>query len=437
MQIQLPPAHRIARVNYVSRTASFAYSFLIVCALMAERSISMPAAFFAVLTLLVYPHLAYLHARIALDSKRAEFRNLGADSMLMGMWVAEMNFALWPACGALLAISMNNAVCGGVRRFALGLAWWIGGALVWGGLSGYQFQPATGTLVTALCFLGIVTYVVSLGLYLYDQNSRLLRTRKVLRSSEAQFRFIAEHAGDLVVVLDPSGRFRYASPSHAGYFYAKSYADGREWVDLVHPHDRERAKAFLAVLAGSRQGERMKLYMVPAEGDLLLVECDGNPVHDESGELQMIVIVSRNLSARARAEVDLRLAARAYDRLADAVLICDGAGRVEFVNKAYTQLTGYTPDDVVGRSVDATRSGLSSALLFAEVSRAIVKEQTWEGKYTERCKDGRVVLLSACVFPLRDKHNTVVHTVWTVHGDAKLRDAQPSVPMQATTDPSK
>jgi PAS domain S-box-containing protein len=70
----------------------------------------------------------------------------------------------------------------------------------------------------------------------------------------------------------------------------------------------------------------------------------------------MIVLVSRNLSARARAEVDLRLAAGAYDRLAAAILICDGAGRIEFVNKAYTQLTGYVPGDVVGRSVDATRS---------------------------------------------------------------------------------
>ncbi len=426
MQIQLPPAHRIARVNYVSRSAAFAYSFLIVSALLAERGVDARVIFFAVLTLLVYPHLAYLHARVAVDSKRAEFRNLSADSILMGVWAAQVHFALWPCCGALLAISLDNAVCGGGRRFLLGLLWYAAGAVIWGGLGGFQFQPNTGTLVTALCFLGIIIYVVSLGLFLHDQNSRLIRTRRVLRSSEAQFRFIAEHAGDLVVVLDPDGRFRYASPSHAGYFSADAYADGRDWVDLIHPRDRERARAFLAVLLGSPQGERMKLYMVPAKGDLLLVECDGNPVHDDSGDLQMIVIVSRNLSARARAEVDLRLAARAYDRLADAILICDGAGRIEFVNQAYTQLTGYTPGDVVGRSVDATRRGLSSERLFEDISRSIVQDQAWQGRYTERCNDGRVVVLSACVFPLRDEHNTVVHSVWTVHGEARVPDTQPA-----------
>jgi PAS domain S-box-containing protein len=416
VHLPLPPAHRIARVNYVSRTASFAYSFLIVSALMAERGMDLRTAILAVLTLLAYPHLAYLHARIAVDSKRAEFRNLTVDSVLMGMWMTQMQFALWPSCGALLAISLDNAVCGGSKRFLLGLLSCAAGTLIWGALGGYHFQPATGTVVTALCFLGILTYVASLGLFLHEQNSRLVLTRSVLRSSEAQFRFIAEHAGGLVVVLDPKGKFRYASPSHAAYFSPEAYAEGRDWVDLVHPHDRERARAFLAVLLGSRQSERTKLHMIPAKGELLLAECDGNPVHDEAGELQMIVLVSRNLGARARAEVDLRLAASAYDRLDDAILICDGAGRIEFVNKAYTQLTGYAPADVVGRSVDATRGGLSSERLFQDILESISQDQTWQGNYTERCKDGKVVLLSACVFRLLDEHGTLVHTVWTVHG---------------------
>jgi PAS domain S-box-containing protein len=425
MEILLPVAHRIARVNYVSRTASFAYSFLIVCALLAERGVDPATAILALLTLLAYPHLAYLHARIAVDSKRAEFRNLNADSALMGMWMAQMHFALWPSCGALLAISLNNAVCGGGKRFLMGLLWYAAGALIWGALGGYRIQPATGTLVTALCYFGIVAYGVSLGLFLHDQNSRLLRTRSVLRSSEAQFRFIAEHAGDLVAVLDSKGRFRYASPSHQAYFSAKAYADGSDWVDLVHPHDRERAKAFLAVLRGAQQSERTKLYLVPGKGDMLIAECDGNPVRDESGELQMIVVVARNLSAHARADVDLRLAARAYDRLSEAILICDGAGRIEFVNNAYAQLTGYTSAELAGRSVDASRQGLSSDSLFKEILWTVSQDQTWQGKYMERCKDGTVIALAACVFPLRDEHGTVVHAVWTIHDEATVPKLQP------------
>lgn len=425
MGILLPPAHRIARVNYVSRTASFAFSFLVVSGLMYERGLDLRTTLLALLSLLAYPHLAYLHARIAVDSKRAEFRNLTADSVLMGMWLTQLHFALWPACGALLAVSLDNAVCGGAKRVLYGMLWYAGGALAWGALAGFRFEPATGIFVTALSFFGIVAYGVSLGLFMYDQNSRLIRTRRVLRSSEAQFRFIAEHAGDLVAVLDPEGRFRYASPSHAAYFLPRTYAERRDWIELVHPHDRERAKAFLAVLLGSRQRESTKLHMLPARGDLLIIECDGNPVHDESGELQMVVLVSRDLSARARAEVDLRLAARAYDRLSDAIVICDGAGRIEFVNKAYTQLTGYEPEDVVGRSADMTRRGLPSEHLFQDIARSFSQDEVWQGRYLERCKDGREVSLTACVLPLRDEHRAVVHAVWTIHREAGITDLHP------------
>src|SRR5512133_3854884 len=132
MTIRLPSAHRIAQVNYVSRTGSFAYSFLIVCALMAERGMDLRTSILAVLTLLAYPHLAYLHARLAVDSKRAEFRNLSADSVLMGVWVAHKQFALWPSCGALLAISLNNAVCGGSKRVLSGLLAFVGGMAIMG-----------------------------------------------------------------------------------------------------------------------------------------------------------------------------------------------------------------------------------------------------------------------------------------------------------------
>ena len=172
---------------------------------MAERGLDVRTSILAVLTLLAYPHLAYLHARLAVDSKRAEFRNLSVDSVLMGVWVAQMQFALWPSCGALLAISLNNAVCGGSKRVLSGLLAFVGGMAIMGALGGYEFQLPTGVLVTALCFVGIVAYVVALGLYLHEQNSRLVRTRRVLRSSETQIRFIAEHAGDLVAVLDAKG----------------------------------------------------------------------------------------------------------------------------------------------------------------------------------------------------------------------------------------
>ncbi len=295
MQLQLPRAHRLARVNYPTRSGSFAFSFLVVAAVLAERGFSAGTLIFGVLTLLIYPQLAYLHARLALDSKRAEFRNLTFDSVLMGLWAAQLHFALWPVCGALVGVSMNNAACGGIERFLSGLLYFAAAALLWAVAWGVPLEPSTGPVVTGLCFLGIVGYVSRLAVFFHDQNSRLVRTRNVLRTSEEQFRFIAAHAGDLVSVLTPEYRFRYASLSHEKYFDSAKFADGVDWLDLVHPEDRGRARAFLDLLSISPHSERAQLRIMPAGAPPRMVECEGNPVREEGGKLQMIVLLCRDL----------------------------------------------------------------------------------------------------------------------------------------------
>jgi PAS domain-containing protein len=297
MQLQLPRAHRLARINYPTRSGSFAFSFAIVLALMSERGFSAGTLALGILTLLVYPHLAYLHARVAVDSKRAELRNLSLDSILMGLWAAQLHFALWPVCGALVGVSMNNAVCGGIERFVSGLLLFAAAALLWAVAQGVPLEPATGTLVTALCFAGIIGYVGWLAVFFHSQNSRLLRTRGVLRSSEEQFRFVAARAVDLVSVLTPAHRFRYASLSHGKYFESAQFADGADWLALVHPEDLARARAFFDALRESVGIERAELRLPIAGADPLAVACEGNPVRDESGELQMIVLYCRRLAA--------------------------------------------------------------------------------------------------------------------------------------------
>jgi len=294
MPLHLPSAHRVARINYPARSVWFGFSFLVLLALLAERGFSAGTLVFGVVSLLIYPHLAYLHARIAVDSKRAEFRNLAFDSVLIGVWAAQVHFALWPVCAALTGVSMDNAVCGGIGRFFSGLLYFAAAALLWAVLMDVPFEPSTGPIVTGLCFFAIVGYVARLAVFFHERNSRLVRTRNVLRSSEEQFRFIAEHAGDLVAVITADHRFRYASPSHRKYFEPARFAEGADWMELVYPEDRARARAFLDLLSKSPHSERLQLRMFSA-GLVYVIECEGNPVRQENGKLQMIVLLCRDL----------------------------------------------------------------------------------------------------------------------------------------------
>jgi PAS domain S-box-containing protein len=307
MPLGLPTAHRLARLDYAPRALAFAYTFLALWALVAERGGGHWTLFFGALQFLVYPHLAYLHACIARDSKRAELHNLLADALMLGAWAAQMQFALWPTCGILAAVCLNSASNGGLGKLARAVGLFALGAALWGAFTGYRFNPGTGPLVSLLSAVGIVMYTSFVGEILFDQNTRLLRTRDALRKSEEQFRFIAEHAGDMVAVLDSDRLFRYASASHARYFKPASYAPGQRWLDLVYPDDRAQARHFLGLIASSNTRERVHLRMLSSNGAWRIVECQGNTVWDDRQNVQMVVLILRDVEARVRTDVELQL----------------------------------------------------------------------------------------------------------------------------------
>jgi PAS domain S-box-containing protein len=423
LRLALPPAHRLARINYPPRALAFGFTFLVLEALMVERGFSGAMFVFGALQFLVYPHLAYLHARLATDSKRAELHNLLLDSLLLGVWTAQMHFALWPACGLLVATALNNGANGGWRRMVRALLAFLLGAAVWGAVLGFPFEPVTGLLVAGMSFAGIFLYVAWIGLIIFEQNQRLVRTRDALRSSEEQFRFIAEHAGDLVVVLDAKGRLRYVSPSHLDHFEQRRVELGQDWLQLVHPDDRERTRNFVQYMFMSRLQERMALRLVPLEGPSRVVECEGNPVFDRNGEIRMLILVMRDVTTRVRAEIDLRLAAHAFDHLSDAVLVSDGSGRVEYVNRAYCAMIGRDAHELMGRTTNELPEGLQPSSQHEEIWRSVSRTGSWRGRLTERRKDGGFIALSAVVSAVRDKDGAATHFVWVLTDQNRERAA--------------
>jgi len=414
MALALAPAHRLARINYAPRALAFAYTFLVLEALMLERGSSGWMLALGALQFLVYPHLAYLHARLMPGSKRAALINLAFDAFTLGAWTAQAQFALWWSAGLLSAISLNSAANGGLRYLGLAWALFAAGAALWGAVSGFYFSPDTGPLVTGLCIAGLIAYVSWIGTIMRVQNRALIRTRGALHSSETQFRFIAEHAGDLVAVLDPRGRIRYTSASHLEHFEAALVAPGQDWVKLVHPDDRERARNFLQYLVMSRQTERMSLRLVQMDGPSLVVDCEGNPAADDSDGTGMIILVMRDITTRVRTEMDLRLAAHAFDRVSDGVLISDGSGRIEYVNGAYCAMTGYEPRDLVGRTTDDVRSGLKGDELYHEIWRSVQRTGAWRGRFMEQRRDGKFFAASVVVSAVRDKEGASTHYVWVI-----------------------
>jgi two-component system cell cycle sensor histidine kinase/response regulator CckA len=121
---------------------------------------------------------------------------------------------------------------------------------------------------------------------------------QVLRESEERFRLIAEHAHDLVALLDIEGRCGYLSPSCESILgYAPGALLGSVAWELIDPDDRARGREWGA-------GELRELRLRKADGSLLWVEA----CYEITGRAEShFVVIARDISERKRAEVETQL----------------------------------------------------------------------------------------------------------------------------------
>ncbi|MBW7902962.1 MAG: EAL domain-containing protein [Rhodocyclaceae bacterium] len=104
-----------------------------------------------------------------------------------------------------------------------------------------------------------------------------------------------------------------------------------------------------------------------------------------------------------------RMLARAVDQSPVSILITDTAGRVEYVNARYTEITGYAADEVLGQKAGAMRSGLTPPEVYADLWRTIRRGDDWRGELCNRRKDGRLYWDSVHIVPILDETGRVAH----------------------------
>lgn len=110
-------------------------------------------------------------------------------------------------------------------------------------------------------------------------------------------------------------------------------------------------------------------------------------------------------------EASLRLLSKAIESTADAVLITDRDGNIEWTNPAWTKLTGYPAAEAVARNPRILKSGVQGDDFYASLWRTILDGETWSGELINRRRDGSLYHEKAKITPLIDEDGEVTHFI--------------------------
>lgn len=212
---------------------------------------------------------------------------------------------------------------------------------------------------------------------------------------------------DLVVVMDARGRYLAV---HAVPETARPGPDlrGRPVEEILPP---QAADTVLAALeeAGRQGVSRGRLLSLRIGEHTRWFELSVARKPARAGESDHYVVISRDVTQRHESEQMLRKFSLVVAQSPVSIMILDRAYRIEYVNEACTRLSGYTSQELLGRSpVDLWSPRVPTATVLAMTAQ-VARGEPWQGELLSLDKAGREFTESVLVYPLRSADGAITN----------------------------
>jgi len=170
----------------------------------------------------------------------------------------------------------------------------------------FELSDPTFSFTLRQSVRGLLGLVFLFDLYTIYQQLLIHRIRRQLSDQEQMFRLITENAEDLITVVDRDGKRLYDSPGYSKLGY--SHKDlGRDFIpEQIHPDDRQAIVDARKETFDKGVGPRVEYRFRRNDGDWRILESTRSPVRNDRGEIEKVIIVSRDITERKQAEELLR-----------------------------------------------------------------------------------------------------------------------------------
>jgi PAS domain S-box-containing protein len=232
------------------------------------------------------------------------------------------------------------------------------------------------------------------------------RAHTAVRESESRYRTLFDSAGDGILILH-DGVYVDVNRKAAEIFGCRpdEIAGKRPW-ELSPPaqadgNDSRSAAHHRLSEAAAGRPQAFEWRHRRADGAEFDADVTLNAV-DLSGATHVQAII-RDVTLRKRTEAQLLRLATAVEHADEDIMITDASGAIGYVNPAFERVTGYARGEALGKNPRFLKSGVHGADFYTALWGTLSAGRTWSGRFTNRCKDGALILQEASISPLLDE----------------------------------
>ena len=252
-------------------------------------------------------------------------------------------------------------------------------------------------------------------LALYHDISESKQIENALRAEKERAQKYLDVAGVILVALDKDGKVNlinqkgceilgYAEEEILGENWFENFIPEKHRVQLGHNHEK-------FITGGQPEYMDWENPVLTKAGDERLIAWQNIVLEDEQGNYTGTISSGEDITDRVLAEKRIGLQSAALNAAANSIVITDRDGMIKWVNPAFTQLTGYTMEEVTGKNPRILKSGKHEEPFYAELWKTILAGKTWRGELHNKRKDGTFYIEEMTITPVLTESGEITHFV--------------------------
>ena len=282
----------------------------------------------------------------------------------------------------------------------------------------------------------------------YDDTGRPLRsqgmvqdvtvrteTQQALNLSEQRLQAIMDNAPAIIYLKDLEGRYLMINRLYENLLdMDRQNVLGKLDADLFPPEQAGQMRANDLRVQRDSQSLQVEEQVLQDDGLHTYISIKF-PVRDANGEIYGVCGISTDITEKKRAEQRLRQSAAVFENISEGMFITDVAGKILDVNRAFSEITGYSRTEVLGANPRLWKSARHDEDFYRAMWRSITTRGQWRGEVWNRRKDGNLYPAQLTISSINDGEGRLMHYVALFSDITSLKRSEEQLERLAHHDP--